>query len=132
MRRLFRTLSRWYFGYRHLMWLMSLMTSVGVPVATFLLSLFRQRGRILDMMADDPERAATLTYSPSQLVHAIPQWVVVLAGVVSVAGVVALIVCLVACFIGGKGNDPKKTESRPEPAQPEQSADKVDDYGLDD
>lgn len=124
MRRFFHTLSRWYFNYRHLMWLMSLMTSVGVPAATFLLSLFRQRVRILDMVADDPERAATLSYSPSQLVHAIPRWVVVLAGVVSVAGVVALLVCLVASHGGGKDGGKQK----PQP-KPEQSSNKVDDYG---
>lgn len=123
MRRFFHALSRWYFNYRHLMWLMSLMTSVGVPAATFLLSLFRQRVRILDMVADDPERAATLSYSPSQLVHAIPRWVVVLAGVASVAGILALIVCLIASH-GGKDGGKQK----PQP-EPESSSDKADDYG---
>ena len=123
MRRFFHALSRWYFNYRHLMWLLSLMTSVGVPAATFLLSLFRQRVRILDMVADDPERAAALSYSPSQLVHAIPRWVVVLAGVVSVAGILALIACLVASH-GGKDGGKQK----PQP-EPESSSDKADDYG---
>ncbi|EIT87550.1 hypothetical protein A200_07709 [Parascardovia denticolens IPLA 20019] len=123
MRRFFHALSRWYFNYRHLMWLLSLMTSIGVPAATFLLSLFRQRERISDMVADNPERAATLTYSPSQLVHAIPQWVVVLAGVASVAGILALLVCLIASH-GGKDGGKQK----PQP-EPESSSDKVDDYG---